>query len=280
MPFLTIKTFASSARPLVAYRRMGDGPTIVLLHGWPATSWAWRHVAPILADHFDVIAPDLRGLGASGQADGYDKSSVANDVLALLDHLDIETFHIAGHDMGVPVAYALARMARERIERLTMLDVPPIVPARAFDGFTPWHFTFHAIPNLPETLVEGKERAYLNFWYGDARPHAITDADVDIYAAAYAQPGGMAAGFGYYRAFQQDGLDFADATTAKLPMPVLALHGDRSPLGDLVHRVAREICANLTTDVILDSGHWIPDEQPSALARRIQSFHLSDGASS
>ncbi|MGL5838186.1 MAG: alpha/beta fold hydrolase [Sphingorhabdus sp.] len=259
----------------LAYRALGKGPPILLLHGWPQTSWEWRRVAPLLARQFTVIAPDMRGLGDSDRpASGYDKIAVGQNVLALLDALEIGQVDLVAHDMGVPVAYALVRAAPERARRFTMLDVPPIVPAQAMAGFAPWHFTFHAIPGLPETLVAGKAREYLTFWYGDAYPHAIGEADINEYVRTYGQPEAMRAGFDYYRAFPQDMADFADASTAKLALPVQALHGARSPLGDLVHRVAAEVCDDLTIGVIADSGHWIPEEQPKALADAIIAFHV------
>jgi pimeloyl-ACP methyl ester carboxylesterase len=268
-----ITLWAPQGETAIAYRVLGSGPPVLLLHGWPLTAWSWRKVAPLLAARFALVIPDLPGLGDSERpARSHAKRQVGAALLALMDHLGHGRFAIVGHDMGVPVGYAMARAAPERVSAFAMLDVPPIVPVNALAGFAPWHFGFHAVPDLPEILTAGRERDYLRFWFTGAYPHAITDADLDEYVRTYAAPGAMSAGFGYYRAFPQDIADFADAAAARLAMPVLALHGEYSPLGALIHAVADEICLAPRQGMIAGAGHYIPEEAPAPLAAALVPF--------
>src|ERR1700722_5644220 len=268
----------------IHYVTAGDGPrTIVLLHGFPQTWWEWRSVIPeLVAAGFRVVAPDYRGAGHSGRpADGYDKATVAGDVHRLLrDHLGFtEPVVLAGHDIGLMVAYSYARQYRDEVSHLALIDAP--LPGTAvFDRLSSdprvWQVAFHAVRDIPEMLIAGRERLYLHHFFTarSADPSAVTAEDLDVYVAAYASPGGIRAGMEVYRAFDQDIAENRAALEqdGKLTLPVLAVGGAISTTGSLMEPMMREVADNVTAVLIPDAGHWIPEEQPRVLAQAIDEF--------
>src|SRR5690606_29933915 len=145
------------------YVAAGTGEPIVLLHGWPETCYQWRHVIPKLADRYCVIAPDLRGLGdSSTPASGYDKRSLADDVWRLLhDVLGYDHWNLVGHSWGAVVAYALAAAHPDAVRRLA-IDVAPL---RDGNEYSAWWHLFNQVPELPEALIQGRERLYFSWFY-------------------------------------------------------------------------------------------------------------------
>ena len=262
------------------YVTAGTGFPVVLLHGWPKRWYEWRHVMPRLAAEYQVIAPDLRGLGDSSRPlGGYDKKTVGNDIWRLVhDVLGIEQFFLVGHDWGGPTAYAVAAAHPESVRKLVILDVtiPGDGSPNISQGGRRWHHAFHQTPDLPEALIMGREDIYFTWFYRNygARPDAISQADIDEYLRVYRQPGALRAGFSFYRAIPQDVADNAAiAASFKLPMPVLALGGDRSwgRRGEVVESL-RRMAVNVQGGVIENCGHWMPEEQPEALLRHLLGF--------
>ncbi|CAH2811102.1 MAG: hypothetical protein CBARDMAM_6343 [uncultured Caballeronia sp.] len=221
------------------YAEGGAGPVVVLLHGWPQTWRAWRKLMPLLATDFHVIAIDTPGLGDSDvPPDSYDKRGFARHIRALVNGLGHSRFALIGHDLGASIAYAYAQQFPAELTRLAVMD-DPIPGLKDWDTvkgkWLRWHFAFHTIPNLPEVLVTGRKLTYLNWFYNNAfQKDAITDADARLYAAAYARPASLHAGFEYYLAFAQDAADNA-ANDVSLAMPVLALGGAHSPWRSYLH---------------------------------------------
>jgi pimeloyl-ACP methyl ester carboxylesterase len=260
------------------YVTAGKGEPLVLLHGWPQTWFEWRHVLPALAAEFRVVAPDLRGLGDSSRpSGGYDKRTMAQDIARLLAQLGIDRFCLVGHDWGGPVAFALAMAQPDKVRRLAILDV--VIPGDGGDfsqGGRRWHHAFHMTGELPEALVSGRERLYLQWFYRNFawRSDAIGEAEVDEYLRTYSQPAALRAGFELYRALPQDRADNAAAIArGKLKMPVLAVGGGRSfGRGEEVEQSLRRVAENVTGVVIPDCGHWIPEEQPELLLERLLPF--------
>jgi pimeloyl-ACP methyl ester carboxylesterase len=262
----------------------GDGPrTVGLLHGFPQTWWQWRRVIPeLLAAGFRVIAPDYRGAGHSWRpAGGYDKATVARDVQRLLrDHLGVEgPIALVGHDIGLMVAYAYAQAYRDELSHLVVVDAP-LPGTDVFDRLRSdprvWHFAFHGARDVAEMLVAGKERQYLQTFFG-ARcfdPSAIDDADLDVYVSAYSAPGAMRAGFELYRAFDQDAEDnrAALAGNGKLTVPVLAVGGEISTSGPLVEEMMREVAEDVTGVRVPRTAHWVPEENPDGFVRAVLDF--------
>jgi len=192
------------------YVTAGEGErTIVLLHGFPQTWWQWHHLIPALVGAgFKVVAPDYRGAGHSWRPlGGYDERTMAGDIHRLLRvHLGLKgSIVMVGHDIGLMIAYAYAQAHADELSHLVVMDAP--IPGTAvFDRLRAdprvWHFAFHGARDVPEMLVAGRERPYLQAFY-DARcfdPSAIGEADLDLYASAYSAPGAMRAGFELYRA--------------------------------------------------------------------------------
>ncbi|MDA0182961.1 alpha/beta hydrolase [Solirubrobacter phytolaccae] len=263
------------------YVTAGDGPrTLVLLHGFPQTWWEWHHVIGAFAEAgFRVVAPDYRGAGNSWKpAGGYDKRTMAGDIR----HLVRETLRIdgpialAGHDIGLMVAYAYAQRFRDELSQLVLVDAP--IPGTAvFDRLRSdprvWHFAFHGARDLPELLVQGRERQYLQYFF-DARTTDPSATDIDVYAAAYSAPGAMRAGFEVYRAFEQDARDNRAALEAngKLAVPVLAVGGERSTTGPLMAEMLREVADDVTDRIIPGTAHWVPEEAPKAFTDTVLSF--------
>jgi pimeloyl-ACP methyl ester carboxylesterase len=263
------------------YVTAGSGFPMVLLHGWPQSWYEWRHVIPGLAERFQVIAPDLRGLGDSSRpADGYDKKTVEGDIWRLVhDVLGISAFYLVGHDWGGPTAYAVAVAHPEAVRKLVIVDVtiPGDGSPNMSQGGRRWHHAFHQTLDLPEALIAGREDVYLGWFYRTygARPDALSEADIAEYLRVYRQPGALRAGFSYYRAIPKDIADNAATVAAgfKLPMPVLALGGDRSwGRGMEVVESLQRLATNVQGGVVENCGHWMPEEQPAFLLNRILAF--------
>jgi pimeloyl-ACP methyl ester carboxylesterase len=264
------------------YVSAGSGFPVVLLHGWPQTWYAWRHVMARLARGYRVIAPDLRGLGDSTRPlDGYDSQTLAGDLDELLgEHLGVHAYHLVGHDWGGPTAFALAVARADAVKTLTILDV--VVPGIGTDfsqGGKRWHHAFHMTPDLPEVLVTGRERQYLAWFYREFayRADAVGADDLEEYLRTYTQPGALRAGFSLYRSIPLniERNRALQASGFRLPMPVLALGGARAESrgrGGEVEESLRQIADQVVGGTIADSGHFIPEEQPDALVAQLRDF--------
>ena len=281
--------YAEIGHVMLHYVVAGSGSPIVLLHGWPQTWYEWRHIIPVLAARHTVIAPDMRGLGDSSRPlDGYDKKTVADDIWQLVtEHLGHKTFHLVGHDWGGPTAFALAAAHPDAVKTLSIVDV--VIPGDGGDfseGGRRWHHQFHMTPDLPEALISGRERTYLQWFYEtfSYSPDAVDDAALDEFVRTYSQPGALRAGFAYYRAIRQDVADNTAllATGFRLPMPVLAVGGAVSyPHGrgrgtDVAESLQR-VATNVRGVAIEECGHFVPEEKPDELAKLLQDFIAENG---
>jgi pimeloyl-ACP methyl ester carboxylesterase len=276
--------YAEIGEVMLHYTTLGSGSPVVLLHGWPQTWYEWRLVMPRLAERFTVISPDLRGLGDSSRPlTGYDKRTVANDVWRLMtETLGHRTFHLVGHDWGGPTAYALAASRPEAVTKLAIVDV--VIPGDGGDfsqGGRRWHHQFHITPDLPEALITGRERLYLQWFYQTFayKPGAIDDAALDEFVRTYSQPGALRAGFNYYRTMAEDAKVNAAqlATGFRLPMPVLGVGGAVSyphgrGRGADVEASMRRVATDVRGAVIPECGHFVPEEAPEALSHLLLDF--------
>jgi pimeloyl-ACP methyl ester carboxylesterase len=251
----------------------GHGDPVILLHGWPQTWYEWRHVMPALAKNYTVIVPDLRGLGDSSKPlTGYDGKTTAEDIHQLVSQLGFRDIFLVGHDFGVQVAYSYAAAHPNEVRRLVILDVPipGIGPGQNITGL--WWAQFHMVRDIPEMLVEGHEREYLTWFYRyTCNPTAITKEDIDEYVSHYSAPGGMRAGFEYYRALFDDVKQNKEYSRVKLPMPVLAL-GGKCSFGTAALDSMRLLATDVSGSIVPDSGHWIAEERPDFLVGQLLKF--------
>jgi len=258
------------------YLTAGHGPAVILLHGYTQTSLMWRPIIPLLAEKFTVIAPDLPGIGDSGiPADGLDMKSAATRVHALAKSLGIEKARVVGHDIGLMVAYAYAAQFPSEVEKLVVMDA--FLPGVAgwedvYNNPGIWHFRFNG--PTPEALVRGRERIYFEHYWNDFaadKTHSISEADRVAYAAAYARPGRMRAGWAYFVSFPQAAKDFAVLSQTKLNMPVLAIGGEKAN-GTLLGQQMKLVATNATMVVLKNTGHWVLEEQPKQTTGALLNF--------
>jgi pimeloyl-ACP methyl ester carboxylesterase len=259
------------------YVRAGQGPPLVLLHGWGSTWYMWRRLIAPLAERFTVIAPDLRGIGdSSKEAGGYDKLNLARDVHALVQELELGPIHLVGHDWGGPVAYLYAAGLRAPVRQLAMLETLVFGVEYEMDirlTSELWHNAFHSVRDIPEMLTAGRERQYLQYFYevNSYNPSAIEPEAVDEYVRCYSGLGAMRAGFEWYRTMDEDVPAMQKAAETKLTIPVLALGGDVS-LGATPVNAMRAVAEDVQGGVIERCGHWMPEEQSAETLARLQSF--------
>lgn len=257
-------------------RAGGQGPAVVMLHGFGDTGDMWAPVAAVLAKGHSVVVPDLRGMGLSSHPEsGYDKKTQAHDIAAVMDKLKIEKAAFVTHDIGNMVGYAFAAQFPHRVMRWVAIDAPlpgigpwdEIIRSPAL-----WHFNFRG-PDV-ERLVRGRERIYLDRFWNElsANPKAIKEATRRHYARLYARPGAMHSAFNQFAAFTQDTADNKMfAADGKLTMPILALGGDHS-FGTQMADIMRLVATHVTGGVIAKSGHWVMEEQPKWTTAAIVDF--------
>ncbi len=255
----------------------GVGQPILLLHGWPHTWFLWRKVMASLSGDYRVIAPDLRGIGGTTRAaDGYDIQTLSDDAASLLRELDAEDAVSVGIDAGAPVSWMLAMRHPEQIRKLVVMESLLGLLPGAEDFLKrgpPWWFGFHSVPGLAETVVEGHEDAYLDWFFrsGTFGGRGIEPAARDAFVSAYPGREALRCGFEYYRAGpandQQIG---AILETRRVTLPAMAIGGN--VVGDTLMRQLQPISDDLTGLVIPACGHIIPEDQPDRLVALLQEF--------
>lgn len=254
----------------------GRGPAALLLHGYGESGDMWAPLAADLQRDRTVIVPDLRGMGSSARAQtGYDKKTQALDMAGVLDALKIDAVDLVTHDIGNMVGYAFAARFPARVRRFVLMDAP-LPGVGPWDEILKnpllWHFRFGG-PDM-ERLVAGRERIYLDRFWNEfsADPKSFSEASRQHYAAIYAQPGAMRAGFAQFAAFDQDAIDNrAFVANGKLAMPVLAIGGEKS-FGLTMATVMRFAATDVTPLSIPNSGHWLMEEQPAATVAAVRDF--------
>lgn len=268
----------------VHYLIEGEGPLLVLLHGWPQTSHCWRYIMGPLAAHHTVVAPDLRGYGRTDKPrSGYDKRTMAGDIRGLVQRLGYETVTLIGHDRGARVAHRYALDHPDEVERVVFLDIIPTREMwRRWDMNTQiakscWHWTFHLQPDLPERLVGRDIRGYLEYfferWTVNRGP---VDEGVDHFVEAFSRPGALRAGFDDYRASFPDDAELDDAdyeAGRRLTMPVLAIWGAAGlPAAVPVLDVWRDYAEDVEGAEIPNCGHFVAEERPEIVLDYLEKF--------
>jgi pimeloyl-ACP methyl ester carboxylesterase len=253
----------------------GNGPAVVMLHGFADTGDMWVPLASAMMKNHTVIVPDLRGMGLSSHPEtGYDKKTQARDIAAVMDKLNVQKADLVTHDIGNMVGYALAAQFPDRITKWAVIDAPlPGIGAWEEILKSPllWHFNFRG-PDV-DRLVKGRERIYLDRFYNElsANPKAIDEETRNHYAKLYARPGNMHYAFEQFAAFSQDAKDNKVFEEKKLTMPILALGAEKS-FGDQQAAIMREVGTNVEGGIITGSGHWIMEEQPDQTVTKVRAF--------
>jgi pimeloyl-ACP methyl ester carboxylesterase len=258
------------------YMTAGHGTPLILLHGYAETSLMWKPIIPTLAERFTVIAPDLPGIGDSDiPADGLDMKSAAIRIHDLAKSLGVQKAEVVGHDIGLMVAYAYAAQFPAEVSKLVLMDAfLPGVPGweAVYNDPHIWHFRFNG--PTPEALVQGRERTYFDYFWDDFaadKNHSIPEEARQAYAAAYARPGRMHAGWAYFVSFLQAANDFAQLSRIKLTMPVLTIGGEKAN-GEVLGKQAKLVATDVTVIVLKNAGHWIMEEHPQETTEALQKF--------
>jgi len=254
----------------------GKGSPVVLLHGYTQTSNMWRPLLQPLAKRHTVIVPDLRGAGGSARPEsGYDKKNMALDIHELTSSLGYDRVSIVGHDIGLMVAYAYAAQFPQATEKVVLMDafLPGIGNWKEVWLMRDlWHFHFYG--DVPLALVKGRERTYFEHFWNDFAAdskQSVPEADRRVYAKAYAKPGGMRAGFEYFKAFSQDAIVLEQLSKTRLAMPVLVLTGEKAS-GNYLNGQDRLVAVDVRGQVVPGSGHWLMEEAPNTVIPAIIDF--------
>jgi pimeloyl-ACP methyl ester carboxylesterase len=260
----------------------GEGAPLLLIHGWPETWYAWRMIMPTLANDFEVIAVDQRGIGLSDKpTDGYDIGTLASDLVALMDLLGHEKFALYGTDTGMPIAHAMAADYPERVERLVVseaflpgiasalpLFVPPTLNARL------WHLMFNQLPSqVNEALVRGREDVFFGAEFAaSAGTKKLPDEAVKYYIDTLAaDPEALRGSFEFYRAITESAAQNEERKGRRLTMPVLALGGEESG-GENAANAMRLVADDVQGVVLRGSGHWVAEQAPEELLAALAEF--------
>jgi pimeloyl-ACP methyl ester carboxylesterase len=248
------------------YLTAGQGPALILLHGYTQTSRMWRPLVDKLKDKFTIIAPDLPGIGDSDiPKSGCDMKTAAIRIHALAKSIGVTKARVVGHDIGLMVAYAYAAQFSDEVEKLVVMDafLPGVAGWElAYDNDNLWHFRFHG--PTPEALVKGREKIYFAYFWnelaGDKR-RSLSTSDRNAYVAAYSRPGRMRAGWAYFAAWPDTAKDFAQMANTKLTLPVLSIAGEKASAAILGPQM--KLVATTVTELDLkDTGHWLMEERP------------------
>jgi pimeloyl-ACP methyl ester carboxylesterase len=253
----------------------GNGPPLLLVHGWPQTWYAWRLLMPALARDFQVVAVDQRGSGLTAKPPGgYDTGTLAADLVALMDALGHRRFAVVGVDTGMPIAYALAADHPDRIDRLAVGEgplpgvapSPPLIgPARLNDKL--WQLAFNRIADVPEQLVAGRERIYFG-----SRLYRLPDSAVTYYVDMLRSgPDALRGSFGWYRALDTTMAQNEQRKNRRLTLPVLAVGGADS-LGEAVGNAMRLAADDVQGLVVPGVGHWLAEEAPEQVLAALTAF--------
>jgi len=260
----------------------GGGPPLLLIHGWPQTWYAWRMVMPALADDFEVVAVDQRGIGLSDKpGDGYDVGTLAEDIVGLMESLGHQRFAVYGTDTGMPIAYALAADHPDRVARLVVseaplpgispsppLFLPPVLNARL------WHLAFNQLPpDVNEALVAGREEIFFGSEFAASAgtkklPAAVVKYYVDTLAAS---PEALRGSFEFYRAIPTSAAQNEERKDRRLTMPVLAIGGAESGM-EGVEATMRLVGDDVSGVVLEGAAHWVAEQAPEELATTLKEF--------
>jgi len=261
----------------IAFDRSGKGPTVLLISGFPQTRMSWKKIVPLLSSRHEVITADLPSFGDSGilsvPATTENVGTIFHEFVANIG----SPLHVVAHDFGAWVAFSWALSFADDFKSLTLIDagIPGITlteDLKLSDFKRKWNFIFQMLPDLPAELTKGKEDVYVGWWFKSKvyNRSAVSPDDIALYARSYARDGRMDAAMDYCRMILSD-IEFNKSRfKSKLRIPVLAVGGEHSipNMGEAL----QPYCQNITPVVIPNSGHFVPEEQPAALANALLPF--------
>jgi pimeloyl-ACP methyl ester carboxylesterase len=258
----------------------GEGPPLLLVHGWPQLWYQFRMIMPALARDFSVVAVDQRGIGLSDKPqDGYDTAALASDLVALMDALGHPRFALYGTDVGMPIAYALAADHPERVDRLVVSEapLPGISPSPPL--FLPpplnamlWHLAFNQLPKINEQLVAGREDIFFGAEFDASAGTMKLPSDVvRYYIDTLKDPDHLRGSFGFYRAIPTTSAQNEKRKTRRLTLPVLAIGGAESS-GEGPGNTMKLTADDVQTVVLAGSGHWVAEQAPEELLASMTAF--------
>jgi pimeloyl-ACP methyl ester carboxylesterase len=260
----------------------GEGPPLLLVHGWPENWYAWRLLMPTLAQDFEVIAVDQRGIGLSDKPeDGYDAGTLAGDLVALMDALGHERFAVVGHDTGYFISYALAADHPDRVDRVALAEVPGppgVIPSPPM--FVPkpvnnrlWHIPFNRVNDkLTEKLVSGREDVFFGYEFAiQSGGVSLPDDTLQYYFDLFSDPDTLRGSFGLYRAWDTTVAQNEQRKTKPLTMPVLGIGGELS-WGEAAGEAMKPAANDVQTVVIPGVGHWVAEQAPDEMLAALTAF--------
>lgn len=262
------------------YLLAGSGEPVVLLHGFPETSYAWRKIIPALSENYTVVAPDLRGFGDTDRpSGGYDKRTVAADVHRLVRHLRLGAINLVSHDVGMMVGYAYACVYPTEVRRLVLMEaaLPGLGLEALYDANKyprMYHLPLFDAPNgLAEALITGREKMFVSHFMRQQTydPTGPEEDALEEYARRLAAPGALHASIEYFRAHKIDAEHNREHAKTKLPMPVLTVGGTAS-FGANLEGEIRPLVENLRSVMIDECGHYLAEEKPERIIEELRRF--------
>jgi pimeloyl-ACP methyl ester carboxylesterase len=261
----------------IAFDRVGTGDKVLMLSGFPQTRFSWNRLIPLISDKFEAVPADLPSFGDSGILDAPATTENAARVFHAFAAGQGAPLHVVAHDFGAWIAYSWALLFPGDFKSLTLIDagIPGVTltnDIQLSDYKRKWNFIFQMLPDLPAELTQGKEDVYVGWWFKNKvyEPGVIPPSDVARYVQAYAREGRMDAAFDYCRKIVDDAEFNKRQFTTKLTIPLQAVGGEHSI--PTMGQSLEPYFENVTSVVIADSGHFVPEEQPEALARALLAF--------
>lgn len=264
------------------YVTMGprDGKPVLLLHGFPEFWYSWRYQMPALAElGYFLIVPDQRGYNLTDKTPPYDVETLMEDIVALLDHLEVDTCPLVGHDWGGVLAWSLASYYPDRFERVVVMNAPH--PNAYLDAlksstqlFKSWYIYLFQVPKLPEWLLSRRNCRALRRIYAQVPETYMNEEDAQHYVDAMLQPGALSAALGWYRAIPaQTRKHGGSLPNPIIQQPTLVIWGENDPaLGKACNRTLAKYVPNLELHYLPDATHWVQMDHPDEVNAHLKRF--------
>jgi pimeloyl-ACP methyl ester carboxylesterase len=286
----TSKIIVSRGTFNVRDRGNKDGYPVVMLHGWPESSYCWEGVAAFLDPKLRIIAPDLRGLGESERTldvKAYQKIELAKDMIEVIDALGINEFFLVGHDWGGIVAQELVFLIPHRVKKFVILNIPVLTNVKGAEEtgkamiamrYIPyWYQYFQMMPGLPEAMIKGKEREWVSFFFGKkGRDGAIPREAIEEYVRCYSIENTPATAASYYRSMAIDAPHWATLLGKRFNMPSLYIYGNEDKVIIPANIMHLEDCFDSIKVEQIKAAHFLQEEKPREVAELMNNFLQED----